>query len=208
MSFVFFDRIFFKLLLLASVVLAFAGAAYAAEVAPDALVKTTVDEVLGVIKQNKDKRALRELAEQKVLPHFDFKRMTQQAVGRSWREASPEQQAALEKSFRTLLVNTYTSALTTTATGSEKVDVKPARAASGQNEVTVKTTVTDANRQIVPVDYKLEKSGDTWKVTDVVVENLSLVTNYRSTFASEISRSGIDGLIKALEEKNRTVAKG
>lgn len=208
MACAFSNRFFSKFLVLASCVVAFVGTAYAAEVAPDALVKTTVDEVLDVIKQNKDKRALRELAEQKVLPHFDFKRMTQQAVGRSWREASPNQQAALEKSFRTLLVNTYTSALTTTATGSEKVDVKPAKVGSGQNEVTVKTTVTDANRQLIPVDYRLEKSGDTWKVTDVVVENLSLVTNYRSTFASEISRSGIDGLIKALEEKNRTVAKG
>jgi phospholipid transport system substrate-binding protein len=180
----------------------------AADVAPDAMVKSTVDEVLAVIKQNKDKRALREIAEQKVLPHFDFKRMTQLAVGRAWREATPTQQEALESGFRTLLVNTYTSALSTTATGSEKVDVKPVKAAPDQKEVTVKTTVTDANRQAIPVDYRLERAGDGWKVTDVVVENLSLVTNYRGTFASEISRSGIDGLIKVLEEKNRTVAKG
>jgi hypothetical protein len=86
--------------------------------------------------------------------------------------------------------------------------VRPVKVAAGQNEVTVKTTVKDAGRQIIPVDYRLEKSGEAWKVTDVVVENLSLVTNYRSSFASEVSRSGIDGLIKALEEKNRTVAKG
>jgi len=180
----------------------------AADVAPDAMVKSTVDEVLNVIKQNKDKRALREIAEQKVLPHFDFKRMTQLAVGRAWREATPTQQEALETGFRTLLVNTYTSALSTTATGSEKVDVKPVKATPDQKEVTVKTTVIDANRQTIPVDYRLERAGDSWKVTDVVVENLSLVTNYRGTFASEISRSGIDGLIKVLEEKNRTVAKG
>jgi phospholipid transport system substrate-binding protein len=182
-------------------------AAIAAEGAPDALVKSTVDEVLTVIKQNKDKRALRELAEQKVLPNFDFKRMTQLAVGRAWREAKPEQQQALENSFRTLLVNTYTSALATSASGKESVDVKPAPLAAGQNEVTVKTVVKDAGRQPIAVDYQLEKSGAGWKVVDVVVENLSLVTNYRSTFASEVSRSGIDGLIKALEEKNRTVAK-
>jgi len=184
------------------------AAAQAAEVAPDALVKSTVQEVLSVIKQNKDKQALRELAEQKVLPNFDFKRMTQLAVGRAWRDAKPEQQKALENGFRTLLVNTYTSALATSASGSETVDVKPAQIAAGQNEAVVKTTVKDSGKQPIAVDYRLEKSGEGWKVTDVVVENLSLVTNYRSTFASEVSRSGIDGLIKALDEKNRAVAKG
>ena len=183
-------------------------AASAAEVAPDAVVKTTVDEVIAVIKQSKDKRALREIAEQKVLPHFDFRRMTQLAVGRAWRDASPAQQEALEHGFRTLLVNTYTSALTASATGSEAVEVKPVKVAAGQNEVTVKTTIKDAGKQSILVDYRLEKSGEAWKVTDVVVENLSLVTNYRSSFASEVSRSGIDGLIKVLDEKNRTVAKG
>ncbi|MEO8440882.1 MAG: ABC transporter substrate-binding protein [Betaproteobacteria bacterium] len=182
-----------------------ASAAVAADVAPDTIVKSTVQEVFAVIKQNKDRRALRELAEQKVLPHFDFKRMTQLAVGRAWRDAKPEQQQALESGFRTLLVNTYTSALATTASGSETVDVKPAQVTG--NEATVKTTVKDSGKQPIAVDYRLEKSGDGWKVTDVVVENLSLVTNYRSTFASEVSRSGIDGLIKALDEKNRTVAK-
>ena len=87
--------------------------AVAADVAPDAMVNSTVQEVLTVIKQNNDKQALREIAEQKVLPHFDFKRMTQLAVGRAWRDAKPEQQQALENGFRTLLVNTYTSALAT-----------------------------------------------------------------------------------------------
>jgi phospholipid transport system substrate-binding protein len=187
---------------------AVACAALAADVAPDALVKSTVREVLTVIKQNKDKRALRELAEQKVLPHFDFKRMTQLAVGRAWRDAKPEQQQALENGFRTLLVNTYTSALAVSATGSETVEVKPAKVTAGQSEVMVKTTVKDSGKEPVAVDYRLEKEADGWKVTDVVVENMSLVTNYRSTFASEVSRSGIDGLIKALDEKNRTVAKG
>jgi phospholipid transport system substrate-binding protein len=193
-----------KLMLAAYCVVA-ATVAVAADVTPDAMVKSTVQEVLSVIKQNKDRQVLRELAEQKVLPHFDFKRMTQLAVGRAWRDAKPEQQQALESGFRTLLVNTYTSALATSASGTETVDVKPAQIAG--NEATVKTTVKDSGKQPIAVDYRLEKSGDGWKVTDVVVENLSLVTNYRSTFASEVSRSGIDGLIKALDEKNRTVAK-
>jgi len=204
-------KISFRMLAAYFVVAAFfllaAFSAAAADAAPDALVKSTVDEVLTVIKQNKDKRALRDLAEQKVLPNFDFKRMTQLAVGRAWRDAKPEQQEALEKGFCTLLVNTYTSALSTSASGTETVEVKPAPVAGGQNEVTVKTVVKDSGKQPIAVDYRLEKSGAGWKVTDVVVENLSLVTNYRSTFASEVSRSGIDGLIKALDEKNRTVAK-
>ena len=183
------------------------ASAIAADVAPDAVVKSTVNEVLAVIKQHKDKRALRDLAEQKVLANFDFKRMTQLAVGRSWREAKPEQQLALEMGFRTLLVNTYTSALAAAASGNETVEVKPAQVAAGQNEATVKTLVKDASRQSIAVDYRLEKSAEGWKVIDVVVENLSLVTNYRSSFASEVSRSGIDGLIKTLDEKNRTIAK-
>jgi phospholipid transport system substrate-binding protein len=194
--------------LLATYLLFAACASMAADVAPDALVKSTVDEVLTVIKHNKDKRALRDLAEQKVLPHFDFKRMTQLAVGRSWRDAKPEQRQALENGFRTLLVNTYTSALSISATGDESVEVKPAPMAAGQNEVTIKTTVKDSSRQPLAVDYHLEKSTAGWKVTDVVVENMSLVTNYRSSFASEISRTGIDGLIKALDKKNHTIAKG
>ncbi len=179
----------------------------AADTAPDALVKATVDDVLAVIKQNKDKHALRALAEQKVLPHFDFKRMTQLAVGTSWRQASPTQQQALENSFRTLLVNTYTSALSVSATGTQTVEVKPAQVKADQNEVTVKTTVKDPGKQPIEIDYRMAKSSDGWKVFDVVVEDLSLVTNYRGTFASEVSRSGIDGLIKALDEKNRALAK-
>ncbi len=164
-----------------------ASAAVAADTAPDAMVKSTVQDVLSVIKQNKDRQALRDLAEQKVLPHFDFKRMTQLAVGRAWRDAKPEQQQALENGFRTLLVNTYTSALATSASGTETVDVKPAQIAG--NEATVKTTVKDSGKQPIAVDYRLEKSGDGWKITDVVVENLSLVTNYRSTFASRKCRA-------------------
>jgi phospholipid transport system substrate-binding protein len=179
----------------------------AADITPDAMVKSTVDEVLAVIKQNKDKQALRQLAEQKVLPHFDFKRMTQIAMGTAWRQANPAQQQALENSFRTLLVNIYTSALSISATGNQTVEIKPAQVKPGENEVTVKTVVKDTGKQPVAIDYHMEKSADGWKVYDVVVEDLSLVTNYRGTFSTEVNRSGIDGLIKVLEEKNRTLAK-
>ena len=190
--------------LVCAALLGLAFNAPAAESSPDALVKSTTDEVLAVIRANKDKRVLRELAEKKVLPNFDFRAMTQLAVGRHWREASPQQQKALEDAFRTLLVNTYTASLSSATTGRETVDIKPAQAKG--NEAVVRTVVRAPGRQPLSVDYAMTKQADGWKVYDVVVENLSLVTNYRSTFASEIGRSGIDGLIKALEAKNREIA--
>jgi len=193
--------------LLAACIVFAAGAAFAADATPDVLVKSTVDEVLTVIKQTKNKRALRDLAEQKVLPHFDFARMTQLAVGRPWRDANPAQQQALESGFRTLLVNTYTSALSISASGGQTVEVKPVQMTANQTEVTVNTTVKNPGNDPVAIDYRMEKSADGWKVFDVVVENLSLVTNYRGSFASEVARSGIDGLIKVLDEKNRASVK-
>jgi phospholipid transport system substrate-binding protein len=175
--------------------IALSFSAGAAEMSPDVLVKTTADE-----------RALREAAEKKVLPHFDFRAMTQLAVGRHWREASPAQQNALENAFRTLLVNTYTTSLNSANLSSaEAVEVKPVDT-KGQNDIVVRTTVKTTGRQPIPVDYRMQKGPDGWKIYDVIVENLSLVTNYRSSFASEIQRSGIDGLVKALETKNRELA--
>lgn len=178
----------------------------AAESAPDALVKSTVGEVVDLIRQNKDKRALRELAEQKVLPHFDFRQMTQLATGKAWREASATQQEALENAFRALLVNTYVSALSVVSSGDQTFDVRPLALQSQQDDATVKTVIKEAGKQPVAIDYRMAKTPAGWKVYDVTVENLSLVTNYRGTFASEISRSGIDGLIRVLEAKNRTLA--
>ena len=182
----------------------FAVAAHAQET-PDALVKKTVDEVLTTIKQTRDQKKLVELAEAKVVPYFDFKRMTQLAAGRAWSQASAAQQEALEKNFRTLLVRTYTAALTRVS-GDAKVDVKPA--AGGGDDVTVKTLATEPGKQPVQIDYRMEKGAGGWKVYDVIVENLSLVTNYRSSFQSEIARSGVDGLIKVIEDKNRKGAEG
>jgi phospholipid transport system substrate-binding protein len=196
--------------LIAFLCLAFMAGSYtagAAETSPDALVKSTADEVLTIIRTTKDKKVLRELAEKKVLPHFDFRAMTQLAVGRYWREATPAQQKALEEAFRSLLVNTYTASLNVASTGKELVEVKPAETKPGENDVVVRTLVRSPNRpQPIPVDYRMTKGPDGWKVYDVIVENLSLVTNYRSSFASEIQRSGIDGLIKVLQAKNSELA--
>lgn len=183
-----------------------AFAVQAADTLPDALVKSTVDEVLSVIKQNKDKATLHDLAEKKVLPHFDFQVMTRLAVGRAWREANPAQQKALENAFRSLLVSTYTTALSQTSNANQTVEVKPAPVKPGEDDVTVKTLVKEPGRQPIAIDYRMSKTPAGWKVYDVVVENLSLVTNYRGSFNTEISRSGIDGLIKTLEAKNKKLA--
>jgi phospholipid transport system substrate-binding protein len=178
----------------------------AADAGPDALVRSTSEEVLSIIRTTKDKPTLRKLAEQKVLPHFDFRVMTQLAVGQHWRQATPEQQKALEEAFRTLLVNTYTASLNVAAVGKETVEVKPVDAKPGENDVIVRTVIRSPNRQPIPVDYRMSRTSNGWKVYDVIVENLSLVTNYRSSFASEIGRSGIDGLLKVLQAKNRELA--
>ena len=179
-----------------------------AQTAPDALVRTTVNEVLAVIKQNKDQKTLHDLAEKKVLPHFDFVTMTRLAVGRYWREASEPQKKALENAFRSLLVSTYVTALSQSANSNQTVEVKPVEAKAGQDEVMVRTVVKESGRQPIAIDYRMALGAGGWKVYDVVVENLSLVTNYRSSFTSEIARSGIGGLIKTIEDKNRRLGQG
>lgn len=191
---------------LCAALLSVAFGAGAAETTPDALVKQTTDEILSIIRANKDKKALRDLAEKKVVSNFDFRAMTQLAVGRYWREATPAQQKSLEDAFRALLVNTYTASLAIASTGKETVEVKPLDTKSGDSDVVVRTVVRTPSRAPIPIDYRMAKGAEGWKVYDVIVENLSLVTNYRSSFASEIGRSGIDGLVKALETKNRELA--
>ncbi len=185
---------------LAALLLAFGAPAQVT--APDALVKSLVNEVIEVIGQNRDSRALVDLAEKKVIAHFDFKRMTQLAVGRSWSQASAAQQEGLERAFRTLLVRTYSTALAQTS-GKTRVDVKSPNLGSSDTETMVHTVVNEPGRRPFAIDYRMAKVSGGWKVYDVVVENLSLVTNYRSSFQSEISRSGIDGLIKVIETKNQ-----
>lgn len=143
-----------------------------------------------------------------MLPNFDFTEMTRLAVGRSWRDANDAQKKALENAFRSLLVNTYTAALTQAAKSDQTVEVKPARVQPDQKEVVVHTMVKESGRPPIPIDYNMRRTASGWKVQDVVVENLSLVTNYRSTFASEVAKGGIDGLIKSLEAKNRKIAEG
>lgn len=178
-----------------------------AQNAPDELVRSTTQEVLALIKKDKEllsgnQDKLLELVDAKVLPHFNFNRMTRLALGRNWATATPVQQAALEKEFRTLLVRTYSTALS--AYREREIDVKPLRANPADTEVTVKTVVAVPN-QPIPIDYAMEKTASGWKVYDVSVDGVSLVTNYRSSFANEIRTSGIEGLIKTLSSKNRAL---
>jgi len=179
----------------------------AAAEAPDALVKSVVDDVLVIIKDNKDPQTLRTLAEQKVLPHFDFRQMTQMAAGAIWRQASESQKQSLENGFRSLIVNTYTAALSKTSSANKTLEVKPLPASAAQGEALVKTLVKESGKPPVSIDYRMVNEAGAWKVVDVTIENISLVTNYRSTFAQEVAKSGIDGLIRTLEDKSHTTAK-
>lgn len=181
----------------------FAAFTVRAQTAPDVLVRTTVEEVLAVLKQNQDRRTLQDIAEKKVLPHFDFRAMTQLAMGKFWRDATPVQQKALENAFRSLLVRTYTTALAESANVERKIEVKPLQMKPGDDYTTVRTLVREPGRPPLSIDYRMTLVGKNWKVTDIVAENASLVINYRGTFAAEIGRGGIDGLIKALEDKNK-----
>lgn len=171
---------------------------------PDALVKNTFEDAKAVVKQTQDPRELRRIAEQKLLPYFDFQTMTRLAVGQGWRTATPAQQQALTNAFRTLLVNTYTSALNEASSILDKtLDVKPVQ--TKDNDAVVRTSVSGGGRPPVAIDYRMRNSGSGWKVYDVVVEGVSLVTTYRSEFGEEVRKSGVDGLIKALEQKNRSL---
>jgi len=199
---------FFALLLAGASLLLPVGA-QAQETAPDVLVKNVTEEVLDVIRKDKDikagstKRAI-ELVEQKVLPHFNFTRMTALAVGKDWRQASPAQQKDLTEAFKELLVRTYSNALI--AYKNETVDYKPFKMKPGETDVTIRTQINQhGGKQPIMLDYSLEKGAQGWKVYDVVVAGVSLVTNYRSSFATEVRNGGIDGLIKTLKAKNSSL---
>jgi len=180
--------------------------ASAQDLTPDALVKTVTQDVISVIKEDKaiqagDRRKTIALVEEKVLPHFNFTRMTALAMGANWRKATPEQQQALVNEFRTLLVRTYSTALS--AYRNQVIEVKPLRAKPDDADVTVRSEVKQSGTEPVTLDYSMEKTPNGWKVYDVTVGGVSLVTTYRDAFANEVRNVGVDGLIKALADKNR-----
>ncbi|MCB5188386.1 ABC transporter substrate-binding protein [Methylobacillus caricis] len=194
---------------LALALVAFAGVA-AAEVAPDALVKSTAEDVLAVVKKDKDIQAGNQskifaLAEEKILPNFNFDRVSRLVLGKAWSKASPEQKEAFQQEFRSLLLRTYATALSKYR--NQTIEYKPFRAQSDETDVKVKTQILQPGGQPVAVDYSLEKSGDSWKVYDITIEGVSLVTNYRGQFNNEIRQGGLDGLIQKLAAKNRDANK-
>ncbi len=189
-----------------SLVALFAAAAMAQDSGPDQLVKSTTLDVISVVKQDKDiqtgdRNKIYALVDEKVLPHFDFKRMSQLAMGRNWRQATPEQQQSLIKEFRSLLVRTY--AVSLTQYRDQKIEFKPLKLEPDAKDATVKSVFLQSGREPVAVDYGMHKTAAGWKVFNITVEGVSLVENYRSTFNEQIRKSGIDGLIKTLSERNK-----
>lgn len=184
-----------------------AGEVRAQTVAPEALVKKTSEEVLNIIRSDKEIRAgnttrITQLIEEKVAPHFDFNRMTRLAIGRPWRDAKPEQRQALTDEFRTLLVRSYSAAFT--AYTGIAIEYRPHRMNAGDTETVVQTLIKlPGGAQPVTVDYDMESTPDGWKVYDVRVAGASLIINYRNLFAQEIQNTGLDGLLKSLVEKNK-----
>jgi phospholipid transport system substrate-binding protein len=177
-----------------------------AQEAADALVKRVAEDVLATIRADKDLQAgnpakVKQLIETKLVPYFDTARMTALAMGRNWRAANPDQQKKLIEEFQTLLIRTYSNALTNYRDNT--MNYKPLRANPGDAEVIVRTEVTRAGQAPVQIDYSMEKTPQGWKAYDVVVAGVSLVTNYRDEFNDIVKTSGIDGLVKTLADKNK-----
>jgi phospholipid transport system substrate-binding protein len=190
-----------------------ATAPYASEAlaqeAPDAMVKRVAQDVLVAIKsdpliQAGNEARIREVIEAKLVPNFDFTRMTALAMGKNWRAATPEQQKRLADEFKTLLVRTYAGALNKYR--DEAIDYKPPRMGAADTDVTVRTLVMKSGGSPIQIDYNLEKMADGWKAYDVVIAGVSLVTNYRDEFNEQVKNGGIDGLIKTLADRNRGTA--
>jgi phospholipid transport system substrate-binding protein len=178
----------------------------AQEVEPSVLLQSTTVEVIAAMKQERDlygghQKLVASLVETKVLPLFDFSRMTQMAVARNWRLATPEQQAALTTEFKTLLVRTYSTALSSYR--DQVIEFRSMRSAPADTEVTVKSVVKQSGTEPISMDYNMEKTPAGWKVFDINVAGVSLVTTYRDSFSEKIRDDGVEGLIKALEDKNR-----
>lgn len=186
--------------------LLFASAAPAQELSPEELVQKITGDVLAAVKSDKalaagDKQKAIRLAEEKVLPYVDFEYATRLAVGRAWRQASPEQKKELVTQFRNMLVRTYSNSIS--AYEGQTLKVLPSRGKGDEpDEATVRTQFVRAGGQPLPIDFSMHKVGGGWKVYDITVEGVSLVLTYRSEFDAIVRQQGIDGLIQALAQKN------
>ncbi len=184
----------------------FSGLALAASPeSASAMVKDTSNRMLTTLQArraevDRDPSLIYKMVSEILVPHFDFTRITQSALGRHWSKATPAQQEALTTEFRQLLVRTYATALLRYS--GQEIRFLPARPGSGPDSVTVASEIVQGSTTPLSVDYKLYTQGGAWKVYDVIIDNVSLVTNYRSSFASEIRKGGIDGLVQRLGEMN------
>lgn len=187
-----------------------AGAASAQSLAPDALVRKVTEDVLGTVKADADIKSgnvskIQSLVETKVLPYVNFQKMTATAVGRNWSQASPDQQKQIIDQFRQLLIYTYSGALTDVS--DQKVEYLPFRADPSDPVVQVNTRIVNPRGgEPIQLNYRVEKAGAEWKIVDVNVLGVWLVENYRNSFQQEVSRGGIDGLLKSLTDKNKQLA--
>jgi phospholipid transport system substrate-binding protein len=200
-----------QLIAVAAIAFATTGfaSAQAANEAPDQLVKRISSEVLNTARNDKEiqagnTRKVMDLVETKILPYVDFERMTSLAAGRYWREATPEQKRALSAEFRTLLIYTYSGALSQVR--NETIEFKPLRADATDTEVEVRSQVNMTRGEPVLLNYRVAKAADGWKIYDINVLGAWLVETYKGTFNTEISKGGIDGLIKTLAAKNKQLA--
>lgn len=195
--------------LILGVVFFLASACAQANIPADVFVKGVADDVLTIVKkdkdiQNGDQEKIFALAEEKILPNFNFDHVCRLVLGKNFSKASKEQQDAFQREFRTLLIRTYASALSKYR--NQTIEYKPMRDISDDKQVTVKTQILQPGGQPIAVDYTLEQMGDVWKVYDITIEGVSLVTNYRGQFSNEIRQGGMDGLIQKLVEKNKSNA--
>jgi len=201
----------FLLIFSFSLMLSITNTAGADGLAPDAIVKNTADDVLEILKADKDAghsdmNKIGKLVEEKIATKFDFNRMSKMVLGRNWSNASKDQQEHFVIEFRSLLVRTYSSALAKYR--NQTIEYKPLRSQPGDTSVTVKTQIIQPGSPNIPLDYSLDKTDETWKVSDVVIDGLSLVTIYRGQFAEEVKQNGIEGVIQKLVEKNKRSSQG
>lgn len=198
--------------LMASCMLVLTVNTHAAEEAPDVLIKRISKEVMDAAKENKEikkgnQKQIYNLVETKIFPHVNFQRMTSMAAGRYWRQATPEQKEQLTKEFRDLLVYTYANAVS--KIDNQRLEFKPLRMKPDATDVIVYSRIIQPRGgDPIELSYRMEKTDNGWKIYDVDVLGAWLVETYKGTFASEISRSGIDGLIKMLAQKNKQLAAG
>ncbi|MEY2865670.1 MAG: hypothetical protein RLZZ83_913 [Pseudomonadota bacterium] len=178
--------------------------------APDLFVKKIADEVFEILKTDKDLKAgnkekAYKITEEKILPYFDFDRISKLVLGKAWPAASKEEQEAFKKEFRLMIIKTYGSALLKFK--DQTLNYKPTRFQPSDEEVLVRTEILQSGAPPLPIDYMLEKDGSSWRVFDIIIEGVSLVTNYRGQFGNEIKQNGIASLITKLAEKNADFGK-